>query len=132
MGISDCAMMLAWTDPDPRLFYLPGKCLLAAFSCMAFLVSPLSPLRPGVRNLALVGFPSAVFIVWVLAAYFLPVHHDWDRKMTVGICGAFGLAFSLDVWRHSEGASRTYGKAMFWLFLLSFFAMTLFVDPGSS
>jgi hypothetical protein len=110
-------MILGWTDPDPRLIYWPGKCLLAAFSVIGIGVSPLSPLPREDREQVRLCLPVAAFLGWAAVLFVFPMHHGWDGQMNAGICGAFGLGFSMDVWRHSNDNLRAYGKISFFVHL---------------
>jgi len=125
-------MILAWVDPDPRLFYMPGKSLLVLFSAVALLISRLSPLRPRIREAILVAMPVVVFMCWLVAINLFPLHNEWSVKMETGICGAFGFAFSLDIWRFSDDPLRVYGRVSLVLYALFLVAMYFWRSLGGS
>jgi hypothetical protein len=125
-------MILAWIDPDPRLFYMPGKSLLVLFSVAALLVSRLSPLQPRIREAILLALPPAVFICWLIAINLFPLHNDFSVKMETGICGAFGFAFSLDIWRFSDDPLRVYGRVSLVLYAIFLVVMHFWTSFGGS
>jgi hypothetical protein len=116
-------MILARFDPDSQLMYTPEWCLLIAFSLAALAVSSPSPIRGSLREAVLLGFVPTVFALWLLTAIGAPAHNGWDAHMRCGICGAFGLAFSLDLRRHSNGLTRIFGEVCVVLYLLFLFLL---------
>lgn len=98
--------------------------LLLAFSLLAFLVSPISPIPRRAQDRLVGWFPLPIFLYWLLfqfmllslnrhVHYYLNGHSVFPCTINSGICIAFGIAFSIRTLRIKETAARIV--AVFWL-----------------
>lgn len=128
--------MLAWIDySTPQLYSAKSIILLIVFSCVAFLVSSLSPLERPAQDRFALFIPPAILVYWYLFQFQLMsldphVHYylsptGYFKWMTnSSICYAFSVAFSIRLLRVPTRGSRIEGV----LFLLLFGFLIVFRD----
>jgi len=128
--------MLAWIDySTPQFFNVKSVVLVLVFSCVAFLVSPLSPLERTAQDRFALLVPPAILVYWYLFQFQLMsldphVHYylsptGYFKWMTnSSICYAFGVAFSIRLLRVRARGSRIEGV----LFLLLYGFLIVFRD----
>ena len=122
--------MFAWIDySTPQFFNAKSVILLVVFSCIACLVSPLSPLERPAQDRFALFIPPAILVYWYLFQFQLMsldphVHYylsptGYFKWMTnSSICYAFGAAFSVRLLRVRTVASRIEGVLSLLLFVL--------------
>ena len=123
-------IMLAFIDYRiPKLFNERSVLLAIVFCMMAFFVSPLSPLDRRTQDRVTAIYLPAIFLWWFFFQYQLVsltpgVHYylgpsgRFTWMMNSGICYAFGLAFSIRLWRLSPEWPRVVGGVFGVLFLV--------------
>ena len=110
----------------PRLYSQESVALLIVFSCLAFLVSPLSPFGRKLQDKIVIIFPPAIFVYWYLFQFelmsFDPTRHFYLSPNGVflwttnsSICYGFGAAFSVRLFRIRSLPARIEGA--FFLFI---------------
>ncbi len=132
-------IMFAWFDSRPPTF-LNGTSafLLIVLSLAAFTVSPLSPLGLDARHKWLLTYSVGVLIYWYLflyklvslnphIGYGLSPHGEYSWIMNAGICCAFGIAFSVDIFRSATDGRRTYGQFTLFVFAVVLLRMGNFM-----
>jgi len=122
--------MLAMYDfRPPPLFNGRSAALVIVFSIMAFFVSPFSPLNPRTQDRVTAFYLPAILTWWYLfqvrlmslnpgVHYYLSHHGVFTWMMNSAICYAFGLAFSIRLWRLSREWPRVVGVVFAVLFSL--------------
>ena len=128
--------MLAWIDySTPQFFNAKSVILVLVFSCLAFMVSPLSPLERLSQDRLALFLPPAILIYWYLFQFQLMslnphIHYylsptGYFKWMTnSSICYAFGVAFSVRLLRVRTAGFRIEGV----LFLFIFAFLIVFRD----
>jgi hypothetical protein len=128
--------MFAWIDySTPQFFNAKSVVLVLVFSCVAFMVSPLSPLKRTSQDRVALFIPLAILVYWYLFQFQLMsldphVHYylsptGYFKWMTnSSICYAFGVAFSFRLLRVRTRASRIEGV----LFLVLYGFLIVFRD----
>jgi len=122
--------MLAWIDfSTPRLFSAKSAVLFLVLCFLAYLISPRSPLEKKERDRLVLVYPPLIFVyvlffqVFLLSLnpsvhYYLSPPRAFAWTMNIGICCAFGIAFSIRIIRTPGNGWRIYGVISILLFLL--------------
>lgn len=121
--------VLAWIDYSiPKLVNERTAVLFGAFTVMALLITPFSPLKSRTKERLAVLYAPAILVWWYFFQfelvslrpgihYYLGKTGQFSWAMNSAICYAFGLAFSVRLWRLSRGYHQFFGKVFTMLFL---------------
>jgi len=111
------------------LFNAKSAVLFLALCFLAYLISPRSPLENKERDRLALVYPLLIFVyVLLFQVFFLSlnphVHYYLSRSgeftwiMNTGICCAFGIVFSIRIFRTFGSGGRIYGVISMLIFLL--------------